>query len=152
MTRRVVVRTDLPAGAAVVWRAMQRTSTLAYLCRGVLGLPDLNRYGPVIVPDTEAVTRLRLFHLIPLHRHTIRVLRVDDRAREIETEEHGGPLRSWHHVLQVEPGPGHGSRYTDTVDVDAGRLTPLAVGVVHAFYRYRQYRWRRLASRLSVPM
>jgi hypothetical protein len=91
--------------------------------------------------------RLMLFHIIPLRQHTIHIVRVDEAGRRIETEEHGGVVRRWHHVLQVEPGPNGTSHYLDKVDLrrwcaDAAGGVPRDTSL-----RYRQRRWKRLASR-----
>jgi hypothetical protein len=88
-----------------------------------------------------------LFHVIPLHRHTIRIVQVDEAGRRIVTEEHGGVIRRWHHVLQVEQRTNGTSHYSDTVDVEAGALTPLVAFLGTVLYRYRQRRWKRLALR-----
>ena len=34
-------------------------------------------------------------------------------------------LRAWNHTLHAEPIDGGRSRYSDTVEIDAGRLTPV---------------------------
>lgn len=147
MSRTIHVTTVLPADADRVWEAMQHPASFLYVCRGLLGWPALSgRTSPVV--EGEARTGwLMLFHVVPLHRHTIHVVRVDRQERRIETEERGGVLRRWHHVLHVEPAGNGRSRYSDTVDVDAGPLTPLVAGFGTALYRYRQRRWHRLARR-----
>jgi hypothetical protein len=62
----------------------------------------------------------------------------DEQAREIETEEKGGVIRRWHHVLRVEPRSDGSSHYSDTVHVDAGALTPVVAFFGTNLYRYRQ--------------
>lgn len=86
--------------------------------------------------------RLYLFGVIPLWRHTVRVIEGDEAKGEACTEEHGGPLRRWRHRLTAEPVDGNSCRYTDEVDIDAGWLTPVAAATARRFYRYRHRRWR----------
>ena len=43
--------------------------------------------------------------------------------------------------------PDGRTRYTDSVEVRAGLLTPLVWAFATAFYRHRQRRWRRLVRR-----
>jgi hypothetical protein len=92
--------------------------------------------------------RLLFFHLLPGWTHEIWIVTVDEGARRIETTEHGGAVKTWNHVLSVDPaGPGR-SRYSDTIEIEAGPLTRLVWVYAHLFYRYRQWRWRRLARTL----
>lgn len=147
VTRTIEVTSVLPAGADRVWEAMQQPASFLYVCRGLLGLPGLAGRTDAVVEGETGTNWLMLFHVIPLHRHTIHVVRVSGHLREIETEEHGGVIRRWHHVLRVRPGGGGTSRYSDTVDIDAGVLTPVVAVAATVLYRYRQRRWRRLARR-----
>jgi hypothetical protein len=130
-----------------VWETVQQVDTLRYITRGLLGFRPL---GPVPerISDGDVIrVRLMFFHVIPAWRHEIRIVRVDQAQRRIETAEHGGGVRTWNHVIAVEPAPA-GSRYTDAIEIDAGALTPLVAGYAKLFYRYRQRRWRRLAKSL----
>ena len=85
--------------------------------------------------------------MIPAYRHTIEVLDVDDTTRTIRTHEYGGMLRSWNHTLHVEPVTDGSCRYSDTVEIDAGRLTSVVVAVARGIYAYRHRRWRRLVDK-----
>lgn len=144
------VRTSsvLDADADSVWERLTLPATFLEVTRGLLAMPALAGRADPVVEGERGTGWLLLGHVVPLHRHTIEVVRVDDAARRLETEESGGPLRRWHHVLEVEPlGPGR-CRYTDTVELDAGPLTPVAAASARALYRYRHRRWRELAGRL----
>lgn len=69
--RTIHVQTELPADADRVWQAMTHAATLSYLCRGMIGLPALaGRTEPFIAGET-GTGWLMLFHVIPLHWHTI---------------------------------------------------------------------------------
>jgi hypothetical protein len=143
------VSTVLDASPPAAWEAVKRLDTFRYVTRGVLGYrapdgtPDDLREGMVVRG------RLYFFHVLPAWSHEIRVVRVDEDAREILTSENGGPVKNWGHLILVEPGPQPGRcRYTDEIDIRAGVLTPLVWAYAHVFYRYRQARWRRLARTL----
>lgn len=63
----------------------------------------------------------------------------------MRTTERGGIIRVWNHELRFEPlGPDR-CRYTDEIDIDAGRLTAIPVAFAELMYRWRQQRWRQLA-------
>jgi hypothetical protein len=60
-------------------------------------------------------------------------------------------LRTWDHTLHVEPVDQTSCRYSDTVDIDAGALTPAATLMAGWIYRYRHRRWRKLVVRHLLP-
>ena len=144
----VHVTTELEAPPDRVWETLKKVDTLRYISRGLLGFRSLG-----LVPETlrgGEVVRVRLlfFHLVPAWAHEIRIVSVDEEARQIETREHGGGVKTWNHRLTVEPAGGGGSRYTDRIEIEAGPATRLVWAYANLFYRYRQWRWRRLARTL----
>jgi hypothetical protein len=127
------------------WAAVKRSDTLRYVTRGLLGfggtpLPEEWRAGETVR------TRLLFFHLLPAWTHELRIIRVDGEAREILTNEGGAFIKTWSHLITVRPHADGGCLYTDEIEVRAGVLTPFVWLYASAFYRYRQMRWRRLAS------
>jgi hypothetical protein len=96
---------------------------------------------------TSGTGWLMLFHVIPFSRHTIRVVEVDAATRTLRSREHGGILRAWNHTLHAEPVSADRCRYSDTVEIDAGALTPMVAVTARWIYRYRQRRWLRLVRR-----
>ena len=102
------------------------------------------------MPDTFAagtIVRVKLlfFGFIPAWMHEIRIVRLDETQREIETAEHGGSVKKWNHRITVDERGPYRSHYTDEIEIGAGALTPLIWAYAQLFYRYRQWRWRRLA-------
>jgi hypothetical protein len=159
VTRTIDVSTELPTDADRVWAAMKHPATFLYVTRGLFGMPALaGRSEPVRAGETGSGW-LFAFHVVPAYRHTIEVVAVDEETRTLRTHEHGGVLRRWDHVLHVEPvsGPGAGAgpeprcRYSDTVTIDAGRLTGVVAAMAVGIYRYRQRRWHRLVRKHLLP-
>ena len=149
--RTVTVETTLPTTAHRVWRAMQHPSSFLYVTRGVLGFPALvGRTDPVRVGEAGSGWILFL-HAIPIHRHTLEIVSVDDATRTIVSHEHGGVLRRWEHTLHVEPVAEETCRYSDVIVIDAGVLTPVVCAIATVFYRYRQRRWHRLVRKHLMP-
>jgi hypothetical protein len=149
--RRVHVETILPTDADAVWRAMQYPVTFLYVCRGLFGMPALaGRSAPMRVGE-RGTGWLFAFHVFPAYRHTLEILSVDEDSRTIATHEFGGVLNSWNHTLHVECVGEMSCRYSDTVDIDAGALTPAVVLIARVIYRYRQRRWHRLVARHLMP-
>lgn len=145
--RTIDVATDLPAPAEAVWETMQYPGTFLYVARGLVGAPALAGRATKFVAGERGTGWLFLFHVIPLSKHTIEVVRIDHETMTIETEEHGGMIRRWHHTLHAEPLDATRSRYRDTVDIDAGLFTGVVARLSIGIYRYRQRRWHRLARK-----
>ena len=141
----------LPASPRAVWEAVQRVDTLVAVARPLLvfrpGLPGtaLPERWPVGVP---VPMRLWAFGAVPLGRHTLLVESADDEAMTVQTRERSPLLRRWDHRITVAPaGPGR-ALYADTVEVDAGPLTPAVALVARLFFRHRHRRWQALARTL----
>ena len=146
----VRVSTRLPAPADLVWDTVKRTDTLRYVTRGLLGFRPEGELPERFAEGETYRMRLLFFGVLPAWRHEIRIAGVDDAGREIRTEEHGGPIRSWQHRIAVDDEGWGSTRYLDEIQVAAGVLTPLVWFYTQLFYRYRQRRWRRLARSLGA--
>ena len=145
--QRVHVETILPTEADRVWLAMQQVPTFLYVCRGLFGVPLLAGRTEPFRAGESGTGWLFALHLIPAYRHTIEVLEVDDATRTVRTHECGGVLRSWDHTLHVEPVADGVCRYSDTVEIDAGRCTRATVLLARGIYAYRHRRWRKLVRK-----
>lgn len=149
--RTVTVSTVLTAPADVVWAALQDVAAFRHVTRGLVTLPDLPRHGR-LTEGASVTSRLRVLG-VPFSTHRMTVVRVDDDARTLVTDEGGGPLRSWVHTLHVEPDGAHPAercRYTDRIGIDAGPLTRPVAAFAQVFYRLRRRRWRALAPVLAA--
>lgn len=122
-----------------------RPATLVKVARGFLRFSGAATFPARWEASTTLVTRFWLAGFVPAPwRHHLAIISIDPSRREIVSAEHGGPIRTWSHLIRITP-EGTGSRYLDEITIDAGALTPLVAAFAHAFYRYRQARWRRLA-------
>lgn len=130
-----------------VWALVKQSVTLRYVTRGLLGFSG---FFPSEWEEGDSVTvRFFFFHFIPAWRHTLTVVKVDDTAKKIQTQEGGGLVKQWNHQITVAPMPDNQCLYTDEIDIKARPFT-LFVGLyAHLFYRYRQLRWRKLLSEIG---
>ncbi|SDW79219.1 hypothetical protein SAMN05421504_1011518 [Amycolatopsis xylanica] len=149
--RTIRVQTDLPTSAENVWQAMQHAASFLYVTRGLFGFPALAGRTAPFQAGERGTGWLLLFHLIPLSRHTIHLVEVDEATRTLRSRERGGVLKAWNHTLHVEPVDEQRCRYSDTVEIDAGRLTGVVARVAVGIYRYRQRRWRKLVHQHLLP-
>jgi hypothetical protein len=150
---RVSVSTILQCSAAAAWREVVKPSTLLRVATPlavIRALPD--------APFPEAWSqgtyrcRSRLFGLVPTGTRRIVLERVDPARREIQSRESDPLVRRWDHLIRLAPAdpadPDGPTLYTDTIDIEAGALTPLVWLFAALFYRHRQRRWRSLARTL----
>ncbi|MBO2450243.1 hypothetical protein J4573_24295 [Actinomadura barringtoniae] len=141
------VETELPTDADRVWQAMKHPAALLYVTRGLFGFPALAGQTSPFQEGDHGAARLTLFHVIPLWRHTMRLIELDDATRTMRSREHGGTVRAWNHTLHAEPiGPDR-CRYSDTVEIDGGPFTAVTVVIATFIYRYRQRRWHKLVHK-----
>lgn len=147
MARTIKVETTLDTSSERVWDAMKHPASFVYVTKGIVGFPALaGRTDPIREGETGSGWIL-LFHLLPLYRHTIEVVDLDETDQTIRSHEYGGVLRRWDHTLHVEPIDDEHCRYSDTVEIDAGTMTSLVARSAVGIYRYRQRRWRRLVAK-----
>ena len=91
--------------------------------------------------------RMYLLGMAPLGTHTLHFESIDPRAHEIMTREHDWLVRRWDHCIRIQPLAAGQCRYSDTVDIEAGLLTPLVWLFARCFYAHRQWRWLGVARR-----
>lgn len=149
--RTVRIETELHTAAERVWAAMLHPASFSYVCRGLIGIPALVGRTDALREGESGTAWLLLFHLIPLSRHTIHLVEIDQVTRTLRSQEHGGLLRVWNHTLHVEPVSERTCRYSDTVDIEAGTLTAVVARLAILIYRYRQRRWHKLVDKHLLP-
>lgn len=144
------VTSEFDAPADVVWPGMKTPHAFVHIARGMVRFPAAEHLdGPWRVGQTITGWTF-LLDVIPFSKHHLTVVSIDEATQTLVSDEHGGLLRRWHHTLHVESLPGGRSRYTDTIEIDAGPLTPVVAAYAQVFYRYRQRRWKRLARLLAA--
>ncbi len=121
-----------------------RRDTFLYTTRGAFGYKGADRWPEELHEGQEIQDRILFFRLIPAWRHHLRLVRVDEKRREILSQERGGFIRAWNHRIHIEPENTARCRYTDEIEIRAGVLTPLVWAFAHLSLRYRQLRLRRL--------
>jgi hypothetical protein len=144
--------TSLPCAPEEAWREMHKPALFAYVTA------PLVRFTPVQPPslpeawrDGSTTIRMALFGVLPLGKQTIVITPpivsgTDERPHyQMFDRGHGQLARKWHHTITIATNDDGTTRYSDTVDVDAGLLTPFVVLFASVLFRWRQRRWRRLA-------
>ena len=152
---RVVVETVLPMAVQGV---VARLRTPELLCFVAAPLVRFEPLDPPQFPSEWAegkyLVAARLFGLIPLGRQTVDISfdGVSEDCYAIRDNGHGDLARRWDHRIDVvDVGSGQ-TRYRDTIDIEAGILTPFVWLFAQLFYRHRQRRWQQLTRTLNSPL
>lgn len=147
---RFCLSTILACPADRVWAEVLRPRLLDYVARPVL------RFSPVDPPEFpevwrsgEYVVAMHLFGVVPLGTQTIGIsfpppVRATERALHDAGRSHR--MAVWDHRITVAPVDATTTRYTDTLRIEAGLLTPPIWAWAWLFFGHRQRRWRRLVA------
>lgn len=151
---RVYVESILPCSAELAWEEVRTSRLLLEVVRPLVVLRPLRgeQFSEHWTSGQTMLCRTFLFGLIPLGVRTVHFTQVDSAAREIHTREFDRLIHRWDHVIRVRPIDGEHCRYSDEIEVEAGRLTRLAAWFVGVFYRHRQRRWQRVARRIAMQI
>ena len=149
---RVSVSTVLDCSPQAAWQEMLKPTHLAHVAFPMATIVPLRgeRFPDRWREGATVVARCFLFFVIPTGERRLVFERVDAARRELQTRESDPLVKSWDHLASAHDAPGGRTLYTDTIDIDAGMLTPLVWGWASLFYRHRQRRWRAKAKLLAA--
>jgi hypothetical protein len=85
------------------------------------------------------------FGFVPVARHRLTFVTLDDHSCTFHTNEKGGIITAWQHIIRVTPDGQDSSRVDDTVTFSGGVFTPALWILVKLFYAIRAPRWVGLA-------
>lgn len=139
---KLVVTTIIKADVCTVWGLVTKSSTLEYVCRGLLGFKGVENFPDKWCEGDIIKTRLKLFSVIPAWKHNIQFKQVSN--LRLITEEQGGIVKKWNHRIHIKPLTDAECQYTDYIEISAGVFTPVIFAFAYLFYRYRQCRWKQL--------
>lgn len=109
------------------------------------GLPE----GAAQEGETYVVD-VTLFGVIKNPGHTMYVERLDPEARYIQSREHNASVSRWDHNLSVQPNPGGGAIWTDTVIIDAPKMAWATARFAQFVYRRRHKKRRALTLHSTI--
>jgi len=130
-------------------REVARPASLLWVAAPLLTFWPLDppAFGPLWEPGPHRV-RLLLGGRLPVGEHTLDIEEVPSgpTGTVFHDAGHSHLIKLWDHRIVLEDFHGM-TRYTDSVDVRAGVLTPAVWLFAHIFYGHRQRRWHRLVTR-----
>lgn len=146
----VSLSVSVPAPADSVWQAVKSPAGFRFVSRGLVRWPvAANRTEPWREGETVSGWMF-FFQILPVARHNLTFITLDDHNRAFRTDEHGGIIRSWKHSITVTPVDDSHARVDDSVTFSGGMLTPLLEIAVKTFYLVRRPRWVELGKAIST--
>ncbi len=82
--------------------------------------------------------KMSLFGWLPSTAWRVELVERNDAEMTLKSEESGGPVKRWKHVLRVEENGPMQSRIVDEIVMDAGPLTPLFARWAKSIYGARK--------------
>jgi len=143
------IQTYFKTSADTAWETLKKKDTFLFITDGFLGFSGNKKWPEKFYEGLVIDSRLFFFHIFPSWKHRLLVVKVDDVNKELYSNENGGPIKIWNHLIKIEPEADQSCKYTDQIEIEAGLLTPFVWGYAHVFYRYRQKRWRKLIQLLK---
>jgi hypothetical protein len=143
---RLHLETTLPCSYERAVEEVKKPRLLMHIARPLLRFEPAK--GTVVLESWEEETywfRLFLFGVIPIGNQAVRIT-MQDGADTFRLRDNGCSrmIRRWDHRIAIRDANG-ATIYSDTVDLDAGLLTPVVWMFVRLFFVHRQKRWRQLA-------
>ena len=150
----VEVSSFLPIPPALAWEQVQSPQLLQHLAAPLLTFHPRDGKFPQKWEPGEYRAGLRLYGLLPVGEQVIGIEYPADGAPTggyvLRDNGRGGLVTRWDHLMLIAPEQG-GTRYTDRVEIEAGKVTGLAAAFARHFYRHRQRRWKQLIARDFQP-
>lgn len=145
MSQTVIKSSVFISDTGKIWEKLQQLTTLQYIAAPhVTFVLEDKCANPVWKSGETYRFRLKLFGVIPLGVHTIRILTIDQNRFVIITSEDNPFVPVWNHRIELKKIDDRCTRYTDEVEIDAGWKTPIVYLWAKMFYAHRQKRWTDL--------
>lgn len=139
----------LPARPERVWEHVQTPRLMQYVGKGLVRFaPAGGKRFPDKWTEGEHKAWLYLFGIIPLGWQVIGIELPpgDGPGRQLRDNGHSPLIRRWDHRIIIEP-EGTGTRYTDSIAIEAGFLRPVIARAADIFFAHRQRRLKAIAER-----
>ena len=133
-----------------LWASAVDLADLRTVCRGLIGFDDRVPATGRIHEGDVFVTDVRLFGRLPAQTYRMDVAELSDRDRRFRSEESGAGVTRWSHVCTVTQ-TATGARLTDSIDIEAGAMTPLMALWARLLYHIRGRRRAALVEGAALP-
>jgi ligand-binding SRPBCC domain-containing protein len=144
-TKIVTISSVFPAPPEKIWPLLTRVETLRRISFPYVVFSAADGMKSAEWREGETLRfRLRVFGVIPVGIHTIRIAELNRVEYRIRSQEGNPFVPVWNHTITIKPRGTNAAEYTDIIELSAGRLTGVVAFWSRAFYRHRQRKWRKL--------
>lgn len=134
MARVVELMHDYPYPPEDVWDVATDLGHLTTVVSGLLKFRGLPK-GKIFEGQSLHVD-VSLFGKLPYQPYEMTVVSLDDQQRTFQSSEIGAGVKSWRHSLKVVE-TASGSRIEESIEIDAGMMTPVFAAWARFMYRRR---------------
>ena len=147
-TKTICVSSVFPATPDKIWSIIGNLDTLRYIAAPYAYFTPLDTSNALVWHKGETTQfYLKVFGIIPMGTHTIKIIAFDKGNYYIASEEKNHVVFIWNHQIHLKPTANGTALYEDAVEIGAGWKTNLVCVWSKMFYRHRQRKWRKLLSR-----
>jgi len=146
--RKITVSSTFPVSKDQIWNKIQQVETLRYVARPYAMFDPVGEIPTEWKEGDTYVFRTRMHSILPIGKHTIRIVQTNREKGEIVSCEFDKVVRIWEHTIRMkENGAVSVTDYTDIVSIYAGILTPVVAWWSVRFYKHRQRKWKKLLAK-----
>lgn len=143
------IETTFKCNFETVVKNLNKSSTHKYISSPMLTFTPTNTkdYSGNWV-DGEVKVRMKLFDRISIGKQVFRIQKIQENHKDeyiIRDNGYGELAHRWDHWVFVrKTGKENKTTYIDRIEVKAGILTIFVWLFANIFYRWRQFRWKKL--------
>ncbi|MBF0119681.1 MAG: hypothetical protein HQK79_12655 [Desulfobacterales bacterium] len=141
-----IIQSYFETSADKAWELLKKTDTFLFITHGFLDFTNKKKWPEEFYNGLEINTKLIFFNILPAWKHCLKITKINELDKELYSNECGGFINTWNHLIKIEPETDCRCKYTDQVEINAGFLTPAVWLYANIFYRYRHYRWKKLIN------
>jgi hypothetical protein len=153
----VNVETNFKSNYDTVIEYVQLSKTLDYIAKPLLVFKPNNQNDyPEVWKNGKYLTSMKLFGIIPFGNQFIVIEKIkegDPNEFILRDNGYGDVIKTWDHWIFIRKTKNENLvKYIDRIEVKAGVLTIFIAIFASLFYRWRQYRWKRLIHYRFQPL
>lgn len=125
---------------------VKKTKSLIYIVKPLVRFVEVPEHPlPEVWKENNYLIKMYIFGFIPFGKQWI-VISVDNDNKNIRDNGYSKLIKKWDHNIYLKDIGNNKTLYVDTIDINAGILTPLIVLFANILYRLRQKRWTKLIN------
>lgn len=143
------IETHFASNFETITNYVMFSKTLDYIAKPMVVFEPIDPNGfPENWKNGEYLAKMKLFGIIPFSSQTIVIEKIKEKnPNEFILRDNGfsSLINTWDHWIFIRKTKNENLvRYIDRIEIHAGILTIFIVIFASIFYRWRQFRWKKL--------